>query len=270
MTTRATSPNPESNRPALSIALLECDHVDPEIRDIAGDYGDMFVRMFHRHTPEIDITRIDVINGVTWPDLGAHDGILITGSRHSTGDDLPWIHELARHLRDAHARQFPVAGICFGHQLIAQALGGRVQRAEVGWGVGVHTATVTTRRDWMDPPVDGFRILVNHQDQVVDVPPDGVVVATSDHAPVAAFEAGSLLGFQGHPEFDAAYADALMTRRRDRIGDETLQRARATLDEPTDQETVAHWIGQFFRAWQPGRPHQARPGSDAGSASSVR
>ena len=230
----------------LSVALLECDHVDPEVRHVAGDYGDMFAHLFSTHAPEVVLDHVDVVGGAPLPDLRAHDGIVISGSRRSVDDDLPWIHDLAKLLVGAHEAEIPVIGICFGHQLIAQALGGRVDRAPVGWGVGVHRATVTAPRPWMTPSADGFDLLVSHQDQVTAVPAGGTVLATSEHAPVAAFEVGSLLGFQGHPEFVADYADALMARRVERIGMEAIERARATLTRPTDHAIVARWISRFF------------------------
>jgi GMP synthase-like glutamine amidotransferase len=233
--------------PTLSVALLECDHVDAEVRGIAGDYGDMFSNLFSDHAPEVALDHVDVVGGAALPELGTHDGIVITGSRQSVGDDLPWIDDLIDLVVRAHERNVPVVGICFGHQLIAHALGGRVDRAPAGWGVGVHRAIITAPRAWMAPRSSGFDLLVSHQDQVTAVPSGGTVLATSDHAPVAAFEVGSLLGFQGHPEFVAAYADALMTRRVERIGGDVIDRARGTLSRATDHATVARWIARFLR-----------------------
>ncbi len=231
---------------ARSVALLECDHVDPDLRHIADDYADMFARLFTEYAPEVTLDRVDVVGGAPLPELGAHDGLLITGSRQSVGDDLPWIRDLAGLLVRAHEQDLPVVGVCFGHQLIAHALGGRVDRAPVGWGVGVHHATVTAPRAWMAPARSGFDLLVSHQDQVTAIPNGATVLATSDHAPVAAFEMGSLVGFQGHPEFVVDYAEALMARRIERIGAEPIERARGTLGRPTDHATVTRWIGSFL------------------------
>jgi GMP synthase-like glutamine amidotransferase len=231
----------------LSVALLECDHVDAEVRDIAGDYGDMFLGLFAEHAPEVVFDRIDVVGGAPLPAFGAHDGIVITGSRQSVGDGSPWIDDLATLVVDAHEQDVPLVGICFGHQLIAHAMGGRVDRAPAGWGVGVHHATVAAPRAWMTPALRGFDLLVSHQDQVTGLPRGATVLATSDHAPVAAFEVGSLVGFQGHPEFVVDYADALMARRAGRIGAAAIERARGTLATPTDHGVVARWIGRYFR-----------------------
>lgn len=240
-----TEPEPDPSR-TLSVALLECDHVNPDLRGIAGDYGEMFSELFGTHCPEVALDHIDVVGGAPLPELGVHDGIVISGSRQSVTDDLPWIHSLTQLVREAHLRTVPLVGICFGHQLIAHALGGRVERAAAGWGVGVHEAIVTQARGWMDPPIPGFRMLLSHQDQIAAIPPGATIIAASDHAPVAALEMGSLLGFQGHPEFVADYADALMAQRVERIGMEVIHRARATLGHPTDHGIVARWITRFL------------------------
>ncbi len=235
------------------MALLECDHVDPALREVAGDYADMFDRLFAAHAPAVEIHRVDVIGGAPLPALDAFDGLLIGGSRHSVGDPLPWIERLSGLVRAAHAAGVPLVGICFGHQLIARALGGRVERAAGGWGVGVHRATVTEGRPWMAPPRDGYDLLVSHQDQVVELPPDGRLLATSPHARVAAFGVGSSVGFQGHPEFAAPYALALLQARADRIPAAAIDAATATLGDPTDGAVLAGWISDALGARQVGR-----------------
>jgi GMP synthase-like glutamine amidotransferase len=246
------SPSPTHDRPATthpehrSIALLECDHVNADLRHVAGDYGDMFEVLLRTHAPELDLDHVDVVGGEPLPELGAHDGLIITGSRDSVYDDLPWIERLSELIRGAHADAVPVVGICFGHQLIAQALGGRVARAEVGWGVGVHDATVTQRRPWMVPAAETFRLLMSHQDQVLELPAGAEVLATSPHAPIAAFQVDTLVGFQGHPEFVADYLGALLPTRVERVGAQRVAAALASLRTPTDHATIARWMAEFL------------------------
>ncbi len=233
-------------RAATRVALLECDHVDPTLRGVAGDYADMFTALFARHAPHIALTRIDVVGGASLPEVGAYDAVLVSGSRFGVTDDLPWIHALTRLLRGLHAAEVPTVGICFGHQLIAHSLGGTVTRAEVGWGVGVHRAAPTAAGDETFATAQPFDLLLSHQDQVVELPRGAQLLATSDHAPVAALRTGSLLGFQGHPEFTPAYAAALMDSRADRIPAEVVARARATLTTPTHHAHVAAWIAEHL------------------------
>ncbi len=232
--------------PRVRVGLLECDHVPVELRDVADDYAAMFAARFAAHAPWVTLEPIDVVGGGALPSVDDHDGYLITGSRHGVDDDLPWIAPLGGFVQAAVDAEVPTVGVCFGHQLLAWQLGGRVERAPAGWGVGVHHAEVVAHRPWMQPPAAGFDLIVSHQDQVVTLPGDAELVATSQHAPVAAFEVGSALGVQGHPEFDPAYATTLMALRRDRIPAEVIAAGEATLAAPTDHATVTAWLGRFL------------------------
>ncbi len=234
----------------VRVGLLECDHTDPDLRGIDGDYGEMFLRLFARHAPWLALKRIDLIGGAPLPPLEAFDAYVVTGSRLDAVLEEPWVLALGDFLRQAHAAGTATVGICFGHQLIAHVLGGRVERAAEGWGVGVHTAEVTTATRPPEVP-DRFRLLLSHQDQVVALPPGAELLATSGHAPIAAFRAASLLGFQGHPEFSPRFAAALMDRRADRIGPGAVARARRTLDTPTDRAAIGRWIGRHLAGGWP-------------------
>ncbi|GGI08250.1 glutamine amidotransferase-related protein [Egicoccus halophilus] len=234
----------------MHIGLLACDHVADDLVAIAGDYADMFERLFARHAPELSFVRHDVVGGDPLPDPASADGWLVTGSRHGVHDQgVTWIDELADFVRRADAQDAPMVGICFGHQLFASALGGEVQRAGQGWGVGVHEASVEHPTDWMQPASSAYRLLVSHQDQVVRLPEGATRVATSRHAPVAAFQRDNVLGFQGHPEFTPPYAEALLSERVERIGAPVVEAARASLDTTTDHPIVARWIARFFTAY---------------------
>lgn len=232
----------------VRVALLECDHVPEQLRHLGDDYGTMFIDRFADHAPLVSFDRYDVIGGQQLPPVGAHDGYLITGSRYSVTDDLPWLGGLRKLTADVVAADAPVVGICFGHQLLADELGGRVERATNGWGVGMHTATVTARRPWMDPSLDEFRLIVSHQDQVVELPREATLLADSPHAPIAAFEIGSAIGFQGHPEFDPAYSAALMDMRRDRIPAAVIDVGEASLTQTPDHGAVVTWLGRALAA----------------------
>ena len=230
----------------IRVALLACDHPDPTLADIDGDYADMFIEVFAADAPQIVFEVIDVIGGDPLPGVGDHDAILITGSRHSATDAVPWIDALRPLIRDSVAQHVPLVGVCFGHQLIADTLGGRVERAGAGWGVGVHRATVVCADGPDHPGCADFRLLVSHQDQVVELPDGAELIATSDHAPVAAFRIGSLLAIQGHPEFSTRYAGALMDARRDRIPTDVVARGEASLATPTDHGDVVRWLGRHL------------------------
>ena len=228
---------PECER--LRLGLLVCDHVRPELRGISGDYEDMFRRLFAGHG-EVDVVIYDAIGGELPGRPGECDAWLTTGSRHSVNDDAQWIRALEGFVRDVAAARIPFIGICFGHQLIAKAMGGSVVRSERGWGVGLKEVEVSPELGLGD----SYRVLTSHQDQVESLPPDAEVLGWNEHCPVSMLRVGgTLIGIQGHPEFDAEYSAALMEMRRGTvIPEEAADAGLASLDEPSDSSRLADWI----------------------------
>ena len=229
------------------VGVLECDHVDERHRPIGGDTVDMLRSLFAAHAPEagLELVPVDVIGGERPAGPAACDAWLCPGSRYSVYDPFDWITDLAAFTRDVHAAGVPFVGICFGHQLLAHALGGRVERATVGWGAGVETVAVDSVAPWMDPPAEKLALHFMHQDQVAELPPGGEVLGHADHCPVALLGVGPVtMGVQAHPEFTRAYTDALLADRVARIGDAEVAAARAGLAQPTHEATVARWMAR--------------------------
>src|SRR5262245_3798724 len=231
----------------MKIGLLECDHVLERYRHIGGDYREMFTAMFDSHAPQITLRAFDVCNGEFPSSIDSCDAYLATGSRFSAYDGVDWIDELKNFVRRIHEAKKPFVGVCFGHQMMAEALGGKVTRAESGWGVGVHSVEVVKPESWMRPQQSNCGLQYMHQDQVARMPDDGVIIGRSDHCPVAMFRVGdSMLGIQAHPEFPKAYSGALLADRVERIGAERVSAALASLARPTDESVTAKWIVEFL------------------------
>ncbi|MEO9223763.1 MAG: amidotransferase [Acidimicrobiales bacterium] len=230
----------------LRVGLLECDHVDPRYRGLAGgDYRDMFRTLFAANAPSVDLVPFDVVNG-DWPGTDGADGYVCTGSRHGVNDGLAWVDKLIDFVADVHEERVPFVGICFGHQVLAKALGGRVERA-AQWGAGVHCTEIVDTRDWMGTNTGPLALHYMHQDQVVALPSGTTVLGRTDHCPIAMFEAGgTALGMQAHPEFVATYTGALLDARELRIGADVTSTARASLATPTNEAVAADWIDRFF------------------------
>ncbi|MPZ74128.1 MAG: hypothetical protein GEU74_13010 [Nitriliruptorales bacterium] len=237
--------------PRISVGVLECDHVPDQLRDIAGDYSDMFRGLLAGATPPLELVTYDVVAGEL-PDPARHPAWLITGSSYSVFDDEPWIGDLLGFIREVHAGDQRLVGVCFGHQAIAHALGGSSARSERGWGVGVHAADVVEPRPWMQPPADHLRLVMSHQDQVLAVPDNATVVARTEHCDVAMFEVGDrLLGIQGHPEYTTEYAAAVLETRLDRIPHDLVAAARTTFSDQTDAAAVSEWIARYLGQARP-------------------
>jgi GMP synthase-like glutamine amidotransferase len=231
----------------MHIGLLECDHVGGRFAHIDGGYREMFAALLEPHLPGVSFSYYDACHGVLPAAPAACDAYVCTGSRYSVYDQRDWIAPLAGFLRRLHDAGTPFVGICFGHQMLAQALGGQVTRAAQGWGVGVHEMAIVGAEPWMRPSRAACRLQYMHADQVQKLPEGAKVLARSAHCEVAMFRVGdTMLGIEGHPEFTAAFNEALIRARREQIGDATTEHALKGVGGPTDSSVVGQWIAEFL------------------------
>lgn len=231
----------------MKIGFLHAGFPPKSLLKEYGDYLGMFAAAFAQHAPEIELADFRVQKGAFPTSVEEYDGYLCCGSAHSSYDADPWIKELGAFIREVNATGGKMAGICFGHQMIARSLGGEVVRAPQGWGLGVKSVDTVLRLPWMDPALNRFNLLYTHQDQVTELPPGALWLGGNAHCPIAAFELeGRFLGIQGHPEFEVPYLDALMTSREKRIGRKVVAQARTTLEQEIHNAQVMRWIGNFL------------------------
>ncbi|MEA3042255.1 MAG: hypothetical protein QOH47_93 [Sphingomonadales bacterium] len=228
----------------MNLAILETGTPPEPLIAEFGRYPAMFEALLG-----MEARSYDVASGDLPLDVGRHDAYLITGSPAGVYEDLLWIPKLAAFLRAAQGRA-KLVGICFGHQIMAEALGGHVEKSAKGWGVGLHTYPIVRRELWMDA-VAAVSVPASHQDQIVLQPPDTEIIASSVFTPYAglAWRDGSAISFQFHPEFSPAYAKALIAARYDRAPDPDA--AIASLDAPNDNQRVGGWIRRFLLSPSP-------------------
>ena len=235
--------------PAVKVGILKTDAVRPEWVPEFGEYPDMFIALLSAVDPAIQFAVYDVELGQYPADIDEVDAYLITGSKSAVYEDKPWIAALMDFVRELHRRRKKLVGICFGHQLVAHALGGKAEKSSRGWGVGLHTHRFTAAPHWHDQGNLAFDILVSHEDQVV-IPAEGAeVLAGSEFCEHAVCRIGDhILTFQGHPEFVPGYAREIMVHRRDIIGEDTYAAGMASLQGEHEGQRVALWILNFLRA----------------------
>ena len=231
----------------MRLGILKVDTVSPLLAPQFGEYSDMIIGALQRHGANFCYSVIDVEREVLPHDLDAFDGFIITGSKRSVYEEVDWIKALKAFVIEAHACDKILLGICFGHQVLASALGGRVEKSDKGWGLGLATFRIVHRAAWQKPALESVSLLMSHQDQVVALPTGAKLIATNDFCPIACFQLGEkVLGIQGHPEFDADYLYALMGIRLESIGEQRVSEAKVKLFDVNDSSTVARWIIRFI------------------------
>lgn len=244
------------------VAILETGTPPPDLRDSFDDYPARFRALLGEGVATV---RFDVQAGRLPDDPAEFQGAIVTGSAAGVYDDLPWIDPLLDWLRNARGKT-RLVGICFGHQALAQAFGGQVEKSDRGWGVGLHRYDVGAHEPWMYPRASTISIAVSHQDQVVVRPPEARVIAACDFTPYAALAYDDPAGgdngavsFQCHPEFQPEYAVALVEARRGhRIPHDLADEAVASLKGPNDRAVLTAWIRAFLMLTPP-------PAEDQGS-----
>lgn len=230
----------------MHICILQTDHVLDQFQPEFGDYPSMFERLLSSVCHDLRFTSVDVQDGV--PAVIDCDAYLITGSRHSVYEDLPWIHDLVEFLREVISANKKILAICFGHQLMAHYFGGEVRAADAGWAVGVHTSDILEQPGWMSENPGEFSLISSHKDQVQSLPEGAEVYASNDFCPIAGFTLGKQIWtIQGHPEFAPQYSQALMAFRREILGEDVYQDGVASLELKTDAKLLAQWMIDFVR-----------------------
>lgn len=235
----------------MKLGILATDIGPSPLIEQYGSFADMFVKLFDQTDSGFEYTVYSVIDGVFPQDLDQYDGWIITGSVHGAYENLPWMQQLKTLIVQLHEEKRPTVGICFGHQIVAEALGGKVEKFDGGWCLGPHQYQLHGEHYFIPKEIEGFAINAVHQDQVIKKPEVSEVLASSDFCPNAGLIYGDhIITLQGHPEFSRQYEEALLSLKEGVNFPEDIKNdaLSALKDQSLDSAAVAVWLAEFLKA----------------------
>ncbi|KAF4968800.1 hypothetical protein FSARC_3827 [Fusarium sarcochroum] len=230
------------------LAVLECDTPFPSVNEKRGSYGDIFHDLLKKGLKDealgskgsdvsLELSKWDVVTAQEYPKAEDVDGFLLTGSKWTSFEDDPWILKLVECVKQIYdTTQKPVVGICFGHQIIARALGAKVGVSPGGWEICVDRINLNeTGQKLLGVPSLGLHQM--HRDAVLEVPEGLISLGSSSRCEVQGlYKPGRIISFQAHPEFDDFIMEEIMESRyaqqifSKEMYEEGITRARATHD----------------------------------------
>ena len=232
----------------MKIAILQCGEVLKQFQSKTGRRNDMIQDMFGIIDGIFEFDNFDCQKAHYPEDVGGYDFFIITGSKAGVYENKTWIKKLIQFVQHLNDKKKKVIGICFGHQVIATACHGTVEKSEKGWGVGIATSRLVSAPGWTSEIKNELNLLVSHQDQVITLPEEAYVIAESDFCPFFVVQWNdNFLSTQGHPEWNRTYSEASMISRRGIIPDERIESALSSLHIEPDNGLFARWIIDFVR-----------------------
>jgi GMP synthase-like glutamine amidotransferase len=200
----------------MKIGILLVGRASEDLVDKYGTYAEMLINLINSDEKLFEFKTFNILDGIFPLNHNDCDGWIVTGSPHGVYEEHSWIPIVSQLIKDIYDNKLPIFGVCFGHQLIAQALGGNVEKSTKGWGLGLHTYQINNKTNYMDNLSSEVTLNICHQDQVLSPPNGATVYAKSDFCENAGFYIkDKVLTMQAHPEFLVDFIKALLTARRD-------------------------------------------------------
>ena len=198
----------------FNLCILQAGPINKKIISVYPSYDMMFASLLEFKKRKWNAEIFDIFENKFPTDLKKFDGFIITGSAFGVYDKHPWIKQLFKIIKKIADTEIPLVGICFGHQAIAEALGGKVEKSDKGWGIGVSEIFFEGNKAWLTD-IDKLKLIFFHQDQVVKLPPNAELIAGNKFCNIASFSIKeTIFTLQGHPEFSIDFSLKLLEARK--------------------------------------------------------
>lgn len=235
----------------MKIGVLRTGPVADELVEGFGEYDRVFADYLGPSNPDFSFHGWCVYEGDLPTAPGEADAWIISGSKFGVYEDHDWIEPLKAFIRQVADSQTPLIGICFGHQIMAEALGGRAIKFQGGWGIGRHIYQTRNMPSWMPETPSEIAIHAIHQDQVVQRPADATPIAGNSFCENAALIYGDpevpyAISIQPHPEFSDKFVKDLIAVRTATFPKHLRDQALSDMGQPLDREWASDWIAQFL------------------------
>ncbi|KAH7836142.1 hypothetical protein Vadar_033119 [Vaccinium darrowii] len=235
-------------------AVLLCAEDSDYVKKKYGGYFGVFVGMLAEEGETWDLYRVVAGEFPGDGEIAGYDGFVITGSCSDAHGNDVWICKLLNFLKKLDSMKKKVLGICFGHQVLCRALGGKTGRANSGWDIGVRTVQLSPSTNlFASLKMPKFLSVIEcHQDEVWELPPKAEVMAWSNKTGIEMFKCGDhMMGIQGHPEYTPDILLHLIDRllQRNYIAESYANEMKAKLDacEP-DREALKNLCVSFLKS----------------------
>lgn len=236
----------------MKIGILCAIDPDKSVVNWGGSPVDAYIRFLERENPAFSYQSYMVALGEFPETAESCDAYVITGSPQGVYDEDPWIDPLLAFIREGYAKEKKFVGICFGHQALAEALGGKVIKSEKGWGMGLDQIDLTESAEWMDGDASSLSLYFAHQDQVIDLPPQARWLGGNNFCPYGMYEIdGRVFSVQGHPEFNTRIMESIIDYAKTGSDPARAKAAENALlaqgEQPSGNDLMARWIVGFLK-----------------------
>lgn len=201
------------------VIIMKLGYTLASLQKERGDFEDWITAPLGCWQDQLEIFNVRECKDL--PDYDRISGVILSGSHAMVTDQTEWSERLAGWLPGLIQREIPVLGICYGHQLLAKALGGKVADNPLGREFGMVSITLTeqAREDRLFgafcPAIEAFVI---HTQSVVRLPVGARRLGSSKRDVNQAFAFGSSAwGIQFHPEFDSEIVRQYIEQSREQL-----------------------------------------------------